>query len=114
MFKILKVSQVWWHTPLIPALGRPLQADFWVRGHPGLQSEFQDSHGYMEKLCPKKKKKILEVKMAKYKMLKWNQKANFSKAPILVFKKALNTWTSKNDSSGKSDYHWVQYPEPTW
>jgi hypothetical protein len=36
-----------WHTPLIPALGRQRQmqrqADFCVRGQPGLQSEFQDS-----------------------------------------------------------------------
>ena len=28
---------------------------FWVRGQPGLQSEFQDSQGYTEKLCLKKK-----------------------------------------------------------
>jgi hypothetical protein len=33
----------WWRTPLIPALGGQRQADFWVRGQPGLQSEFQDS-----------------------------------------------------------------------
>jgi hypothetical protein len=33
----------WWCTPLIPALGRQRQVDFWVRGQPGLQSEFQDS-----------------------------------------------------------------------
>jgi hypothetical protein len=34
--------------------------DFWVRGQPGLQSKFQNSQGYTEKLClekPKKKKK---------------------------------------------------------
>jgi hypothetical protein len=45
--------------PLIPALRRQRQADFLVRGQPGLQSEFQDSQGYTEKPClekPKKKK----------------------------------------------------------
>jgi hypothetical protein len=53
---------VWWRTPLIPALRRQRQADFWVQDQPGLQSEFQDSQGYTEKPCiekPKKKKKDL-------------------------------------------------------
>jgi hypothetical protein len=46
--------------PLIPALGRQRQADFCVRGQPGLQNEFQDGQGYTEKPClekPKRKKK---------------------------------------------------------
>jgi hypothetical protein len=43
--------------PLIPALRRQRQADFWVQGQPGLQSEFQDSQGYTEKPCLGKKKK---------------------------------------------------------
>jgi hypothetical protein len=43
--------------PLIPALGRQRQADFWVWGQPGLQSEFQDSQSYIEKPCLEKKKK---------------------------------------------------------
>jgi hypothetical protein len=59
-------SQVWWRTPLISALGRQRQADFWVRGQPGLQSEFQENFIqktlYTEKPClkplpPSKKKK---------------------------------------------------------
>jgi hypothetical protein len=49
-------GQAWWHPPLIPALGRQRQADFWVRGQPGLQSEFQDSQGYTEKPCLEKQK----------------------------------------------------------
>ena len=32
-------------TPLIPALGRHRQADFWVQDQPGQKSEFQDSQG---------------------------------------------------------------------
>jgi hypothetical protein len=50
-------SWAWWRMPLIPALGRQRQADFWVRGQPGLQSEFQDSLGYTEKPCLKKQNK---------------------------------------------------------
>ena len=46
----------WWHTPLIPALGRQRQEDFWVRGQPGLWSEFQDSQGNTEKPCLEKPK----------------------------------------------------------
>jgi hypothetical protein len=43
--------------PLVPALGRQRQADFCIRGQPGLQSEFQDSQGYTEKTCLKKPKR---------------------------------------------------------
>jgi hypothetical protein len=37
--------------PLIPPLERQRQADFWVQGQPGLQSELQDSQDYTEKPC---------------------------------------------------------------
>jgi hypothetical protein len=42
--------------PLIPVLGRQRQADFRVRGQPGLQSEFQDSQDYSKKPCLEKQK----------------------------------------------------------
>jgi hypothetical protein len=32
-------------------------ADLWVKGQPGLQSEFQDSQGYTEKPCLRKQNK---------------------------------------------------------
>ena len=51
-------SRAWWRTPLIPVLRRQRQADFWVRGQPTPQSEFQDSHGFTEKPCLKKNHKI--------------------------------------------------------
>ena len=51
------ITRAWWGTPLTPALGRQRQADFWDRGQPGRQSEFQDSQGNTEKPCLKKKKK---------------------------------------------------------
>jgi hypothetical protein len=49
-----------------PSTRRQRQVDYWVRGQPGLQSEFQDSQGYTEKPClekPKKKKKKCLVGM---------------------------------------------------
>jgi hypothetical protein len=59
----------WWHMPLIPALGRQRQANFWVWGQPGLQSEFQDSQGYTEKPCLQKQKtKTIKTKNKKYQM----------------------------------------------
>ena len=39
---------------------RQRQADFWVQGQPGLQSEFQDSQGYTEKPYLEKPKKNIK------------------------------------------------------
>jgi hypothetical protein len=54
--------------PLIPALGRQRQADFWVQGQSGLQSEFQDSQGYTEKPCLEKQNKTNKKKPKKQKL----------------------------------------------
>jgi hypothetical protein len=67
-------SRAWWRTPLIPALGRQRQADFWVRGQPGLQSELQDSQGYTEKPCLEKTKKPKTNKQKKWLFTKGRSK----------------------------------------
>jgi hypothetical protein len=63
-----------WHTPLMPALERQRQADFWIRGQPGLQSEFQDSQDYIEKetLSGKNLKKQNKTKQKQKKQPKTN------------------------------------------
>ena len=53
------------HTPLIPALRRHRQADFGVRGQPGLQSEFQNSQSYTEKPCVQRNKNKNKKKQKK-------------------------------------------------
>lgn len=46
-----RLTGQWWHRTIIPALGRQRQADFFVSMRPlGIQSEFQDSDDYAEKL----------------------------------------------------------------
>jgi hypothetical protein len=51
-----------WHTPLIPALRRQRQADFWVQDQLGLQCEFQDRQGYTDKPCLEKQNKTKQNK----------------------------------------------------
>jgi hypothetical protein len=48
----LSKSRAWWRMPLIPAPGKQRQADFWVRGQPGL---------HRETLVGKKKKKFVQA-----------------------------------------------------
>ena len=75
----------WWYTPLIPALGRQRQADFWVRGQPGPQCEFQDSQGYTEKSC-------LENKTKKKKKQKTKKSTTINKTLWNLHKAQLNHW----------------------
>ena len=67
-----QTSLVWWHTSLIPALGRQRQADFWVWGQPGLQSEFQCSQGYKNPCLQKKKKKKILKQMTAATFISFN------------------------------------------
>jgi hypothetical protein len=64
ILSILKDSSLarqWWHTPVIPAIGR--QSGGFLSSRPAWSTnEFQDSQGYTEKPClgpptPSKKKK---------------------------------------------------------
>jgi hypothetical protein len=53
------IGRALWWLPLIQALGRQKQEDFWVQGQPWLplvylKCEFQDSQGYTEKPCLEK------------------------------------------------------------
>jgi hypothetical protein len=60
--KIYLSAGRWQYMLLIPALWRQRQADFWVWGQPGLQSEFQDSQGYTEKPCLENQKSNKQIK----------------------------------------------------
>jgi hypothetical protein len=62
--------------PLIPALRRQRHVDFWVRGQPGLQSEFQDSQSYTEKRCLEKTNKQTNKKQNKQTKPSKNKKIN--------------------------------------
>ena len=113
---IVNCCRAWWRTPLIPALGRQRQEDFWIWGQPGLQSEFQDSQGYTENPCfektnkqknkPKKKKKRKKERKKKrkknselLKKLKFSSdKPHRTRALVLFFLK----WTQ------------VQFSAPHW
>jgi hypothetical protein len=78
--------------PLIPALRRQRQVDFWVWGKPGLQSEFQYSQGYTEKPCLKKQNKTKQNKTKKeFVHLAWD--AFVSKQPNLP------SWLIQSSSS---------------
>jgi hypothetical protein len=68
--------------PLIPALRRQRQADFWVQGQPGLQSEFQDSQGYTEKPCLEKPKQ--QQQQQKIKTMKSKQKNIQNKVGMIL------------------------------
>ena len=65
---VLKSFALSW--AVIPALWRQRQVDFLVQGHPGLQSEFQDSQGYTAKTCLPKKSTTTKKKKKKRKRKK--------------------------------------------
>jgi hypothetical protein len=105
IIKITKVAGQWWRTPLVPALRRQRQADFWVRGQPGLHRE------------------TLSQKNQKRKKQKQNHKGDYTyEAPAIYY---LNItlltimWGWWDGSVGKSTRllfrrFEVQIPATTW
>jgi hypothetical protein len=76
--------------PLFRPLGRQRQADFWVRGQPGLQSKFQDSRGCTEIPCletttttKQNKTKQNKTKQNKTKQNKIKQNKRQTKTPVV-------------------------------
>jgi hypothetical protein len=94
-----RIPTGWWHMPLIPALGRQRQADFWVRGQPGLQSEFQDSQGYIQRNPVLKNQK--KPKNKKQTKKKQNKKQNtLSNLGDLRFSEQVPSWTGGGSGLG--------------
>jgi hypothetical protein len=68
--------------------------DLWVRGQPGLQSEFQDSQGYTEKPCLEKQKKNKKQKKTPLPSpyiawIKYSIHTYFSKLQVMPFLKKV-------------------------
>jgi hypothetical protein len=84
-------SQAWWRTLLIPALRRQSQADFWIKGQPGLQSEFQDNKGYTEKPCLEKPKQKTNKKNERRSV----SAGYFSQPHYQLDRGKTNMWTEK-------------------
>ena len=85
-------GRAWWRTPLIPALWRQRQADFWVQGQPGVQSEVQDSQGYTEKPCLEKKQKNKTKKKKQNQKNKKKKKKEMNSSRSWAKSACLGSW----------------------
>jgi hypothetical protein len=99
--KEIQESRVWWRMPLIPALGRQRQADFWDWGQPGLQSEFQDSQGYIEDTPPQKKKKQEKASKQVKELNQTNQDLNME---VEIIKKSQRETTLEIENLGNKSW----------
>jgi hypothetical protein len=70
-----------------PSLRRQRQADFLVRGQPGLPCEFQDSQRYTEKPCLKKQRNKQKIQT----------KPNQTNQPAIQPTKQTNKQTKKKE-----------------
>lgn len=100
---------------LIPALRRQGEVDIWVRGHPGLQSEFQNSWDYLEKPCLKKteRKKRKTNKTEKEKKIRGSFGIHLSTVHGNYQKLKLKWWGSQHlqaqhSEAGGSLWVWSQ------
>jgi hypothetical protein len=105
-------GRAWWHTPLIPALGRQRQVDFLEQGQPGLQNEVRYSQGYTGKPClgkPKKKKRATPSNSA----TPWAEHiqtitvCHFYQELCLPLKDLLGICAPKR-WSGQAQRHWIR------
>jgi hypothetical protein len=82
--------------PLIPALGRQRQVDFWVPGQPGLQSKFEDSQSYTKKPCHLLPEPARATGCRPPRALEYSPHRRTSKSP------GDHWWVERNISSKKS------------
>ena len=124
MFLFKKYRYHWqcWGTSLIPGLQRQRQADLWVRGQPGLKSEFQDSQCYKEKHCLWKKKNKKQKKVQIYTFnSRWKMEGQAmvvtpgSQARLrnINTRQGLESWLAARDQIS-SHYSCVFQHSPAW
>jgi hypothetical protein len=90
--KRMNNAGLWWCAPLIPALGRQRQVDFWVRGQPGLQSEFQDSQGYTEKPVSENKNKNKRINKNSESKGQWFSPITNPRGSVLMSPAGTDDW----------------------
>jgi hypothetical protein len=104
----------WWCMPLIPALGRQRQADFFVRGQPDLQSWVPGQPGLHRETLSQKNQNNKRIYMwnvvyfGGVSIIGINGTPQYSAHPFSLLNKieSLSEWFSKTVSQKKIIYSW--------